>query len=113
MTSNISFEVWMVSLRTDLTTWQLLDLIDPKVPRPAGLSEAHIDLSRNAAKDIIISHVYEDNLKKILGMTEPMQILAKLQESRQGEISATLTSVRTRLYNVRMAKGERVHKFLE
>lgn len=40
-----------------------------------------------------------------------MDILKKLRDSRKGEVSSTPTSIRTRLYNLRMSKDERVHKF--
>ena len=113
LTSKASFEVWLDSLKTELTSWMLLYLIDPKLPQPTGLSEIEIALRKNSVKDIIISHIDEDYHKKILGLTEPMQILKKLRESRKGEVSSTPTSIRTRLYNLRMAKGERAHKFCE
>ena len=113
LTTKASFEVWLDCLKTELTSWLLLDLIDPKVPGPTGLSETELALRKNSVKDIIISHIEEDYHKKILGLTEPMEILKKLRESRKGEVSSTPTSIRTRLYNLRMNKGEKAHKFCE
>ncbi|XP_071573102.1 uncharacterized protein [Temnothorax nylanderi] len=91
----------------------LLYLIDPKAPQPTGVSEIETTLRKNSVKDIIISHIDEEYHKKILGLTEPMEILQKLRESRKGEVSSTPTSIRTKLYNLRMNKGERVHNFCE
>lgn len=112
LTSKTSFEVWLDSLKTELTSWSLLDLIDSKLSGPSGLSEADIILRKNSVKDII-NHIDEDYHKKILGLTEPMEILNKLRDSRRGEVSSTPTSIRTKLYNLRMNKRERAHDFCE
>ena len=85
LTSKTSFEVWFDCLKTELTSWMLLYLIDPKIPEPTGLSEIEVILRENSVKDIIISHIDEDYHKKILGLTEPMEILQKLRDSRKGE----------------------------
>ena len=113
LTSKSCFEVWMDCLETELTSWGLLDLIDPSQPAPIGFSEVDTIQRKNSVKDIIISHIDEDYHKKILGLTEPMEIIKKLRDSRKGEVSSTPTSIRTRLYNLRMYKDERVHKFCE
>ena len=113
LTSKASFEVWLDCLKTELTSYLLLYLIDPKVPAPANISEVDICLRKNSVKDIIMSHIDEDYHKKILGLTEPMEILNKLKESRRGEVASTPTSIRTKLYNLRMNKGEKAHNFCE
>ena len=113
LTKKANFEVWLDCLKTELTSWQLLDLIDSKAPAAAGLSETEICLRKNSVKDIIISYIDEDYHTKILGMTEPKEILQKLRESRKGEISSTPTSIRTKLYNLRMNKGKKAHTFCE
>ncbi|XP_044755108.1 uncharacterized protein LOC123314061 [Coccinella septempunctata] len=113
LTSKSSFEVWIDSLNTELISWGLLDLIDPSQPGPAEISESETRLRKNSVKDIIINHLDEEYHKRILGLTEPRDILKKLKESRKGEVSSTPTSIRTRLYNLRMNKDERVHKFCE
>ena len=113
LTSKASYEVWLDSLKTELTSWMLLDMIDPNVPEPTGLSAAEVIVRKNSVKGIIIIHIDEDYHKKILGLTEPLEILNKLRDSRKGEVSSTPTSIRTRLYNLRMDEGERVHDFCE
>lgn len=64
-------------------------------------------------KEVVITHIDEDYHKKILGITEPMEILEKLREARKEEVGSTPTSIRTRLYNLRMNKGERANQFCE
>lgn len=113
LTSKSSLEVWLDCLKTELTSWSLLDLIETDHPAPTGISESEVMLRKNSVKDIIISHIDEDYHKKILGLTEPIEILKRLRDSRKGEVSSTPTSIRTRLYNLRMSKDERVHKFCE
>lgn len=113
LTSKSSYEVWMDCLNTELTSWGLLDLIDPSQPAPTGISETEIKRRKNSVKDIIINHIAEEYHKRILGLTEPLEILKRLRDSRKGEVSSTPTSIRTRLYNLRMSKDERVHKFCE
>ena len=82
-------------------------MFDPKIPEPTGLSEIEVTLRKNSVKDIIISYIDEGYHKKILGLTEPMEILQKLRDSRKGEVSSTPTSIRTKLYNLKMNKGEK------
>lgn len=113
LTSKSNFEVWMDCLKTELTSWSLLDLIDPNQPTSEGFSESEMMLRKNSVKDIVISHIDEDYHKKILGLVEPVEIIKKLRECRKGAVSSTPTSIRTRLYNLRMSKDERVHKFCE
>lgn len=113
LTSKASFEVWLDCLRTELTSWMLLYLIDSKISKPTGVSDIETTLRKNFVKDIIISHIDEEYHKKILGLTEPMEILQKLRNCRKGEVSSTPTAIRTKLYNLRMKKGERVHDFIE
>ena len=67
LTSKTSFKVWLDSLKTELTSWMLLDLIDPRLSPPTGLSENEIVLRKNSVKDIFINHIDEDYHKKILG----------------------------------------------
>ncbi|XP_044596960.1 uncharacterized protein LOC123273585 [Cotesia glomerata] len=113
LTSKSNYEVWIDCLNTELTSWGLLDLIDPNQSVLTGLSELEIKLRKNSVKDIIINHIDEEYHKRILGLTEPLDILKKLRDCRKGEVSSTPTSIRTQLYNLRMNKDERVHKFCE
>ncbi|XP_052738350.1 uncharacterized protein LOC128198214 [Bicyclus anynana] len=113
LTSKSSYEVWLDCLRTELTSYQLMYLIDSSLPGPVGLTGVELALQKNFVKDIIISHIDEEYHKKILGMTEPTEILRKLRDSRKGEVMSTPTSIRTKLYNVRMKKGEKAQTFCE
>ena len=70
LTTKASFEVWLDCLKTELTSWLLLDLIDPNVPGPSGFLEIELALRKNSVKDIIISHIEKDYNKKILGSTD-------------------------------------------
>lgn len=89
LTHQSSYEVWLDSLKTELTSYQLLDLIDSTIPEPTGVTEVETALRKNPVKDIIISHIDEEYHKKILGMTEPKTILCKLRDSRKGEVMST------------------------
>ena len=48
-------------------------------------------------KEIITNLTDEEYQMKILGLSEPKEILKTLRESRIVEVSATPTSIRTRL----------------
>ena len=54
---------------------------DSEVAGPSGMSEANVNLRKNSVEDIIINHIDEDYHKKILGLTEPMEILNKSRDS--------------------------------
>ena len=91
----------------------LLGLIDDKVPKPDGLSEGDKMMRKNYAKEIITSRIDEKCYTKVLGIDEPKDILRRLRDVRKGEVSLTPTILRTKLYTLRMRKGERVDEFCE
>ena len=108
-----SYEVWLDALKTELTSYRLLFLIDSSVPESPGLSEEDIILKKNSVKDVIISHIDEKYHLKIVGETEPKQILNKLRLARKGEIIATPTYIKGKLCNLKMKENEKVADFCE
>lgn len=64
LTAKSSYEVWLDCLKTELTSWSLLDLIDPSVPGPIGLPDKEKTQRKNYVKEIIITHINEDYLGK-------------------------------------------------
>ena len=113
LTSKANFEVWLDSLRTELTSHMLLDQIDDRIPKPEGLTEVDKMLRKNYAKEVITSRIDENYYLRVLGLEEPKDILRRLREARKGEVSSTPTSIRTRLYNLRIRDGEKVDAFCE
>lgn len=113
LTQKSNFDLWQDYLKSELTSNDLLDVIDDNVRGPQDLSEMKSLKRKRIVRDIIINHLDEKYHKKILNIEEPKEILKKLREYRKSEVNVTHSSVRTRLYQLKMKKDERVDDFCE
>lgn len=113
LTQKSNFELWMDYLNSELQSNDLLDVIDSNIDCPANLSENVILKRKSLVRDIIINHLDENYHKRILSEKEPKEILKKLRGFKKGETNVTHTSVRARLYQIKMRKGEKVIDFCE
>lgn len=113
LTQKSNFDLWIDYLRSDLMSNDLLDVIDSKNKDPENLSANIIAKRKNIVRDIIINHLDENYHKKILNKNDPKEILKKLRGCRKSEVNVTHSSVRTRLYQIKMKKDEKVDDFCE
>ncbi|XP_039312239.1 uncharacterized protein LOC120359298 isoform X2 [Solenopsis invicta] len=113
LTQKYNFDLWMDYLKSELTNNDLLDVIDLSVTSPENLSESKIIKRIALVRDIIINHLDESYHKRILYEKEPIEILKKLRGYKKSEINVTHTSVRAKLYQIKMRKDEKVSDFCE
>ncbi|XP_045474683.1 uncharacterized protein LOC123680695 isoform X2 [Harmonia axyridis] len=109
---NANFEIWIDSLRSELLTNDLLDVIEPSSSDHTW-SEANKSKRSNWVRDIIINRIDENYHKKILNIRDPVEIIRILRSSRKCESNVTHTSVRSRLYSIKMERHETVDDFCE
>lgn len=68
---------------------------------------------KSIVRDIIINRLYEYYHKKILNEPDFREILKKLKGYKKSEVNVTHTSVRSRLYQIKMRKDEKFDNFCE
>ncbi|CAH0550178.1 unnamed protein product [Brassicogethes aeneus] len=108
-----NFELWLDYLKSELQSNDLLDVIDANLEASKDYSEQTILKRKGLVRDIIINHLDENYHKRILNEKEPKEILKRLRVFKKGETNVTHTSVRARLYQIKMGKEERVIDFCE
>ncbi|XP_039307720.1 uncharacterized protein LOC120358237 isoform X1 [Solenopsis invicta] len=113
LTQKYNFDLWMDYLKSELTNNDLLDVIDLSIKSPENLSELEIVKRKGLVRDIIINHLDESYHKRILHEKEPIEILKKLRGYKKSKINVTHTSVRAKLYQIKMRKDEKVSDFCE
>ena len=91
----------------------LLDVIDSKSRGQENLSEQIVLKRKSFVRDIIINHLDKNYHKRILNECDPKEIIKKLRGHRKNESNVTHTSVRARLYQIKMKKDEKVIDFCE
>lgn len=106
-----NFNIWLDYLKSELMSNDLLEIIEPNNENTQNWSAASLAKMKNWVRDIIINRLEEKYHKKIINIREPLEILKILRSSRKSEVNVTHTSVRTRLYAIRMKKDETVNDF--
>ena len=113
LTQKSNFDLWLDSLKSELMSNDLLDVIDSKTRGQENLSEQIVLKRKSFMRDIIINHLHENYHKRILNECNPKEIIKKLRGHRKNESNVTHTSVRARLYQIKMKKDEKVIDFCE
>jgi len=113
LTQKSNIDIWLDYLKSELTSNDLLDVIDTKVKGPENLSEAKINKRKSLVRDIIINHIDECYHKRILNLTDPKEILEKVKLFKTVELNVTHTSVRAKLHQIKVKYGEKVDVFCE
>ena len=91
----------------------LLDVIDSKTRDQENLSEQIVLKRKSLVRDITINDLDENYHKKFFNETDPKEIIKKLRGHSKNESNVTHTSVRARLYQIKMKKDEKVIDFCE
>ncbi|XP_071578928.1 uncharacterized protein [Temnothorax nylanderi] len=113
LTQKSNFDLWMDYLKSELMNNDLLDVIDSNIGGPENLSELKVAKRKSLVRDIITNHLDENYHKRILHKKDPKEILKKLKGYKKSEIIVTHASVRTKLYQIKMRKDEKVSDFCE
>ena len=64
-------------------------------------------------RDIIINHLDGDHHERILYMNDPRVVLEKLKGYKRSETNITHSSVKTRLYKLKIGNNEKIYDFCE
>ena len=86
-----------------MTSNDLLDEIDSKTQGQENLSEQKVLKRKSLVRDII-NDLDENYHKRISNKPDPKEIIKKLRGHSKNESNVTHTSVRARLYRVKMKK---------
>ena len=111
LTQKVALNVWLDYLNSELRSNDLLDIIDDKTPHPLNLEMHDLEKRKSLVRDIIINHLDEYYHKKILNVKDPKVIISKIKEFRNVESNVTASSVRARLYRIKMHNREKVNEF--
>ena len=87
-----------------MTSNDLLDEIDSKTQGQENLSEQKVLKRKCLVRDIIINDLDENYHKRILNEADPKEIIKKLRGHSKNKSNVTHTSVRARLYQIKMKK---------
>ncbi|CAD6222070.1 GSCOCG00011705001-RA-CDS, partial [Cotesia congregata] len=113
LTQKSNFDIWYDYLKSELTSHELLEVLESKSTNNTESPEPMLDKKKNLVRDIIINHIDEYYHKRILNITEPAEIIKKLKGQRRDETNVTSASVRKNLYALKMQKNESVVHFCE
>lgn len=113
LTVKTKLELWLDYLRSELRTNDLLDVIYEEIEGKEGLSEKIILKRKSIVRDIIINHLDENYHRRIIDVTEPKDIIKKLKEFKRNETNVPHSSIRVKLYSMKMSKREKIYDFWE
>ncbi|CAD6233961.1 GSCOCG00012445001-RA-CDS, partial [Cotesia congregata] len=113
LTQKSNFDIWYDYLKSELTSHELLEVLESKSTNNTESPEPMLDKKKNLVRDIIINHIDEYYHKRILNITEPAEIIKKLKGQRRDETNVISASVRKNLYALKMQKNESVVDFCE
>ena len=113
LTTKTNFDLWIDYLKSELTSNDLLDIVDSTSESPENISENKMLKRKSLVRDIIISYIDENYHKRILNLKDPKEILTKLKSYKKSECNVTHASVRARLYQIKMKRDEKVYDFCE
>ncbi|KAJ8672260.1 hypothetical protein QAD02_003519 [Eretmocerus hayati] len=113
LTHKAPYDLWLDSLKSELQTLDLLGVIDSNVPAVRLLTAQEIQKRKIVVRDIIINHIDSHHQKRIINVKDPVDILRELMLIRRSEVKLTDTSVKTKLYRLRMRQNESVNQFCD
>lgn len=113
LTAKTDFELWFDYLKSELTTNDLIDVIDSSLSCPLELNQTLKGKRKAYVRDIIINHIDSKYHKRILGIFDPLEIISQLRLFKRGENNVTHSSIRSRLYSLKQGKNEPIESFIE
>ena len=113
LTQKSNLDIWLDYLKHDLLNLYLLDVIDSTVQGPENLSEIKTLKRKNIVRGLIIRHLDESYHKRVISVSDPREIIHRLRGFRRNVSNMTHSSVRTKLYQIKMTKDEKVNDFCE
>ncbi|CAD6216046.1 GSCOCG00011254001-RA-CDS, partial [Cotesia congregata] len=111
LNSDSDINIWLDKLKSELSSKDLLDVIDPTVIGPDNLDVQTITKRKQAVREIITSHLDDKYYKRVLTITDPIMVITSLKEAKRVEKNVTHTSVRTKLYGMRLKPKESIDEF--
>lgn len=105
--------IWYDKLKSELISKDLLDVIDPEIPEPENLEENTHLKRKNTVREIIAHNLDDSFYKQIINIREPREMLVTIRESKRLQNNVTHTSVRTRIYQLKMNRKESVANFFD
>ncbi|XP_050306492.1 uncharacterized protein LOC126743433 [Anthonomus grandis grandis] len=111
LTQKGDINIWFDKLKSDLNSKELLDVIDGTVEGPVNIDEQTSLKRKQIVREIITGHIDDKYYKKILNTQDPREIIEMLKESKRVEKNVTHSSVRAKLYSIRLQKNEKVEEF--
>lgn len=111
LNSDSDINIWLDKLKSELSSKDLLDVIDPTVIGPDNLDVQTIAKRKQAVREIITSHLDDKYYKRVLTITDPIMVITSLKEAKRVEKNVTHTSVRTKLYGMKLKPKESIDEF--
>lgn len=106
MTVKTNIDLWLDSLRSELSALDLY-IIDQDVEPPEVLNQSIIRTTNEQVRDVIINRIDEVYHKRIVSTRDPSEITRKLKEFKRNESNVTSSSIRTRIYALKMHKNKK------
>uniref|UniRef100_A0A1Y1LS02 Endonuclease n=1 Tax=Photinus pyralis TaxID=7054 RepID=A0A1Y1LS02_PHOPY len=113
LTQKVPLNVWYDYLNSELSAYDVLNVINENPSQTKFYSSEELQRRKHVVRDIIINHVDEHYHKRILNIREPIEILKKLKEIRKAEANLNASSVRAKLYNIKMSTKESINSFYD
>ena len=110
LNSKSDINIWLDKLNSELSSKDLLDVIDPNISEPPNLNKNMRLKRKEVVKNIIKNRIEDNYYKEIMHILEPKE-MSKIRENIRIESNVTHTSVRKRLYQLQMSKSESVAMF--
>ena len=101
---NTNIDLWLDYLRFELTTNDILDVIDSSVQPAQNYYQDEMMSRRYLVRDIIFNRIDEKYHKSITNKKDPVKSLSKLRENKRNDINVIDTSVRARLHSLKMER---------
>lgn len=98
----------MDHLKSELISNNLLDVINNSVMGPSAFSEEVNYKGKAIVTGIIISHLNDNDHKRICNLREPITITRKLKEFKSVKTNVIHSSIKTRLYQLKLKPREKI-----
>ena len=103
--------IWLDKLKSELGSKDLLDAIDESINVPQIIDERTLTRRRETVREIITSRLDDCYYKRVLNIKDPKAIIQCLREAKRVENNVTHTSVRTKLYQLKLQHKESIDNF--
>ncbi|XP_032457941.1 uncharacterized protein LOC116738681 [Nasonia vitripennis] len=113
LTKKVPLNIWLDNINAELKANNLADILDDS--QQSDVSETVIERQnrKDQVRDILISRVDDYYHNKILQIKDPLEIVIKIKEFRRAEANVTDSSVREKLYSLKMNNRESVNEFCD